>query len=725
MPSHFVARYPNNYKPGEDFLDSPENRHTMRIGVIQRVDPINLRADIKILTGDAQRVEIELTQGLCGPRSFWGGVPEVGSLVLLGHRITNHKHQQSVAVILGYLPVGNRIALKFDPLAPSNPEGVAPDDAATYQALFGSAVRHKRLKLEPGDVGGMSSSGAEFVLNKSVSMVNRAGDLFELREDERTLVSQAVHRFENDAGVARYSGPVRRQAFWLPSEIMTGEEGARVLKTEKEGYAGRDDLQRVGPGAVDASTKFANSSGALLEEFNNETLYPSVTYANGKKVFYPSAVANVSLESPPRDGGGTAYTESRLEMFHDTDLVPEVRAEIDGFTANPRKVFLEQVMGTVFGNDPYSTEGIRQYGQALQPKIWSNATSMAASRFSLEVINRTSNGDQDILTSAAAYLFRINPVVSKDDGLPFVVAVQKQGKLLIQVPKPSNESYGDSVKGVSAEANLLGALKLFLGAASPSNTSLFAKLQGGIKAEIGRNTDTGNSLDIVYTGPVRHEYVGATDAQGNGLSSRVTGHCSTTVSGDKNFQTGGAFNIVANGPVVHKADKIVHHGISGYTINSAGFQKTVTGMTYMTYAQLKTETIASGGHIKTILAGALVENIAAGAKTTTTGGAVSVTAGAAITEQAGGAYSTTAGAAITHNAGAAYSITAGAAVSITAGAAMTLTAPSLMVSAADIMLGTGAPLGVVRATPALPPGTPTLDYITGLPLLGCAVVRSL
>ena len=69
----------------------------------------------------------------------------------------------------------------------------------------------------------------------------------------------------------------------------------------------------------------------------------------------------------------------------------------------------------------------------------------------------------------------------------------------------------------------------------------------------------------------------------------------------------------------------------------------------------------------------------------------------------------------------------GGAISITAGLSMTLTATTLVsVISPQILLG-GPPavLGVARGTPMQPPGSPSLDWVTGLPLQGSTVIRSI
>jgi hypothetical protein len=76
----------------------------------------------------------------------------------------------------------------------------------------------------------------------------------------------------------------------------------------------------------------------------------------------------------------------------------------------------------------------------------------------------------------------------------------------------------------------------------------------------------------------------------------------------------------------------------------------------------------------------------------------------------------------------AMSLSAGAgAVSITSGLAMNLTATVAinLVSAQVLVGGPAAVLGVCRGTPAMPPGSPSLDIITNIPLFGSAVFRSI
>jgi hypothetical protein len=68
-----TPRYASGYVPGKEFTDTGEP-FGLKLGVITRVDEVEMKADIKVLTGGGDRFEIDLTQAQAGPRSFWGGV---------------------------------------------------------------------------------------------------------------------------------------------------------------------------------------------------------------------------------------------------------------------------------------------------------------------------------------------------------------------------------------------------------------------------------------------------------------------------------------------------------------------------------------------------------------------------------------------------------------------------------------------------------------------------
>ncbi len=712
--------------PGKDFVDSADISG-LKVALVTRVDEVNLKADLKVITGGGDRFEIDLTQGMAGPRSFWGGVPEVNSLVIVGYRRV-HK-QLYEAVILGYLPVGSKSGIRFDPFSTSDPTDIGAEEAALYTQTFGLTKRFKRLMLRPGDVGGMSASGSEFALTKDVRMVNRAGDMLELRDSERAFISQTIHRVESDAGIRRISGPVRRGGLFLPPDIMQAD--GKTLRDQSTDYYGRDELQNAGPGVgAGSEAKFANTSGQLLGVFNDTSTFPPVTYSNGRRVHYPPSSPGVSIEA--KDSPADAYVEDRFEMSHTSDLSQEVIEEIDGFTMDRRPAYIERVLGTLVGNDLTSTRGERQYARLLKPRIFPDFVSRSLGKFTLEEVNRQpTTPDLESVTSAGAFLFRIRPPRSVGENA-FVVAVSKQGKLFLNVPGSQNEDYPSGSKKVSVEMNLEGALKAFIGASNPDRISAHITLEGGLHLDIGRDAQ-GNAITTRYHSGTKTIYEGNPNADDVSSSVEVRGIKQSNISGAEQKVIEGSKQTVVSGMYQTQADRINMNALSGYSGNFGEMNQMVSGKSQYNYALQVLENIAVGGKISTILAGGFTQNVLAGAVSysalagATTfnnpAGAFTVNVGSgalSLTTGAGAVSLTTGSGAMTITAGGgALAMSAGLAVNITGGTMVSIVAPQILLG------GPPAVLGVVRGAPALPPGSPTLDYITGFPLQGSSSVRSL
>ncbi len=719
-----TPKYPSGYQIGKEFVDGGEP-YGIKLGTIIRVDEVNMKADVKIITGGGgDRYEIDLTQSMAGPRSFWGGVPELHSMVIIGYR-RRHKNLYE-AMIIGYLPVGNRIGLKFDPFATDDPANVDPADQALFDELFGKPQRYKRIRLRPGDVGGMSADGAELALSKDIRMANRAGDLFELRDAERSIVSSTIHRVDNEAGVLRLSGPARRGAFFLPPDIFRSDGKTLKDAPDPERYFGRTVLQR-----------FTDSSGKILDSFNDTNNFPPVTYANGRRVFYPTTTPGVNFEDPDTGGGAEPFTEVRTELFHTTDMVQEVREEIDGLQITRRPVYIEHAMGTLIGNDTSSVAGQRQYGQLQSPKIFDDFESTGAGNFALETTPRPPTDDIESFTTAGAYLLRINPPTPPGQTATtssFAMAVSKQGKLFVNIPGSRVERYPSGVKNVSAEINCDGALKARFGAATPDNIAMHLTLEGGAVFDF-RGGAAGKGLEFRSHSSMNFSTQGPQDSDGDNEGAGFSwtedhqGNKYVATTGDNIQSVGGGKQTTVNGQYGIKADQFGLNTTQGTTFNIGQLDFLCSGKSQYNYAQEVVETIVAGGRTTTILAGGSVETIAAGDKSiTVSAGAMTLSVpGGAISETAGLGFTLTAGAAFNISAGAALSASATGALSLTAGLAINLSSPvSIVLNSVQILLGgPAAVLGVCRGTPTLPPGAPTLDPISGAPLMGCAVVRSI
>lgn len=723
-----MPNIPYGKVPNKDFASNDTPFEGTKIGVITRVDEHHLKADVRIISGAEEKFEIDLTQAMAGPRSFLGGIPEVNSLVIIGYR--RRKKQIYDAVILGYLPVGNLLGLKFDPLATIPPGEVSPEDVQAVKKLYGPTLRYKRIKGNQGDILGMSAAGAEMRLSKDVYFTNRAGDSFELRDTDRTLVTQALHQVHNDSAAYIFSGAVRRSGLNLPLSIFKLDANGnptRVLRDSSDRFFGRDELQATGI----PPTTFANASGTVLDRINDDVEFPPVTYSNNRQAFYASDQAAVDFEDALGGGSMRAFTERRLEIRHDTELSTEVLDEIDGFGVDRPRTYIEQVFGTLVGNDPFSTLGQRQYARVLKPKIFEDFDQTAApSGFRLEECLRPpSTAVDEALTMAGGYLFRLTPPRSASRN-EFAMAVSKQGKAFLNIPGSTVENY--LAKNVSAEVNAGGALKMRLGASTPDRISLHLTLEGGIFLDVGPNAN-GECITTNFRGAIKNTYRGGNSVDGTAHSIDVQGNTEKNVSGDDLQTVRGAYQKSVDGGYNIKANAVKINGVNGYTGNFGAYTAVISGKTQTQHAQQIQETVATGGKTSTILAGPLVQNLVAGSMTTT------VTAGSTTFSNPAGPFSvtvgvgaismtTTSGAVTLSTAAGAVSIAASSgAVSITAGLAMNLTATTnISLSAPQIFLGgPTAVLGVSRGSPMLPPGAPSLDLVTGSPLQGSAVIKSI
>ncbi len=704
-------------EPGSDFSEGDNPYNGVRLAVITRVDDFNMKVDVKLLTG-GDRFEVDLTQPMAGPRSFLGGIPEVNSLVLIGYR--RRAKGLYDAMILGYLPVGAKSGLRFDPYSSVGPNEIDEADKESFSKFYGGTTRYKRILGKSGDVMGMSSGGAEMMLSKDVQFYNRAGDTFELRDHDRTIVQQSIHRVTSDSAVYQQSGPIRRGGLNFPLDIL-GPDG-RTLKTEADRYFGRDELQSISP------IPYADTSGRVIDRINDDAEFPATTYSTGRQYWYTGTNPAANFEDP-ETGSGRVFTERRLEMRHDTDLQQEVTEEVDGFQMDRRISFIEQVYGTLVGNDAFSSAGMRQYGRVLKPKLFGDFDDGARPRFRLDEAVRLPGTPDEAYSKAAGYFFRLQPPRSPKESA-FVVAVSKQGKLYATIPGSTEEDY--SQRNISAEVSMEGALKMYLGASKPDNVSFNLTCEGGIKAVIG-HAKSGAAIDVKYQSAVKTEYSGTSDDAGNALQTTVQGNSTQAISGNDTQIVNGAYLKRVSGGYQVAATRITLNGLTGYTLNAGEMNQLISGKTQLNYALQVLENIIAGGKITTVLAGAVTNNIAAGAFTQNVlagaslfnnpAGAFSVLVGAgalSLTTAAGAVTLSTAAGAMTLSAGAgAVAITAGLALSLTAGIAISMVAPQVLVG------GPAAVFGVARGLPILPPGVPSLDYITGLPLQGSAVFRSL
>jgi hypothetical protein len=399
-----------------------------------------------------------------------------------------------------------------------------------------------------------------------------------------------------------------------------------------------------------------------------------------------------------------------------------------------KPLYIERVVGTLVGNDTSSDTGMQQYGQVLRPKLFEDFLSTSRGIFTTEPIARSATNDDEAFTTAGAYLLRIIPPANSParttSTSAFAMAVSKQGKLFLNIPGSRVEKYASGTKNVSAEVNMDGALKMHLGASKPDNISLHLTLDGAAVFDFRGDTG-GAALRFKTHSSYVIESQGVPDNNNLAYSESLQGNRQSFTTADSIENVAGSKATTVNGGYRVLSDRFSVNAHSGMAVNAGGYDFLSAGKTQYQYALAVLETIVLGGKTSTILAGGVTETLLAGAwNTSVVGGAMStnVAAGAYTVAVASGAVSisTAAGAMSLAAAAGAVSITAGLAMTLTAGLAMNLTAPTaITLTSAQVLIGSpAAPLGVCRGAPMQPPGTPSLDWITGLPLQGAALFRS-
>jgi hypothetical protein len=331
---------------------------------------------------------------------------------------------------------------------------------------------------------------------------------------------------------------------------------------------------------------------------------------------------------------------------------------------------------------------------------------------------------------AGACLFRIRPprAVGEND---FVAAVSKQGKLFLNIPASVKEDYPSGSKGVSAEMNLAGALKMFIGASQPDRVSANITLEGGLHLDIGRDA-AGNAITTRYHSATKTIYEGNPNEEDVSTSIEVRGVKASYITGAETKNIDGSKSTLVSGILQEQADRVSVNAFQGASYNFGELSTLVSGKSQYNYAEQVLEKIVTGGKTTTVLAGGLTQTAMIGTMSfSAMAGAITFNAPAgpySVTVGTGAISMTTGAGAVTLSTGAgAVSITAGAgALTLTAGLALNMTATTVISMTAPMILlgGPTAVLGVCRGARSLPPGVPTLDPITGAPLLGSAMVGS-
>ncbi len=505
----------------ENSTSTGSNSHSLAIAKVTRVDYELHTVQLYILVGEngyQLRSPVPITYPGAGPRHFLGAMPTVGSYCIVGFLPT--KPAKTPVVLAWNVPnpmLGHDWAVTQEH-APTEFD-MSPRMQIELEGIT-ARTRHKLRHLTPGNLLFTSEQGSDIVLDEGVLIADRRGDELRMREQDQALIFKSLQQFHATGGTRSYVGMVQRDATLLPAAMVSdGKRWDGPVQTLQgsplsEGLLETDPVREAGviqphrafaklsptspfpdsgyltPESVDpynllSRGLFIGSDGVVLDP----TQTTSEAEYHGKAIFRVASSADPDSTSRPLnaavDAEAETLVEHRIEVNHTWDGRLPVTEQTDGFDmdrlppateagsalSTGDRPFVQWVLGSVIGNDPFSETGRLQYGRPLAPNVFDPD---GTARPGLD------DGLGKPLGSHAASLFRVeNPLDL--NALPSFVSVTKDGR---------------------AKAYLSGP---------PLENSLELATSGGIKVEAG------GALDLTSGSPLKLSASGQGDSENFGF----------------------------------------------------------------------------------------------------------------------------------------------------------------------------------------------------------------
>jgi hypothetical protein len=485
----------------------PETQWGLGVGRVVEVDYEEFLITLQILvggSGDSERVPIPLSFPGAGARHMFGALPQAGDYCVVGWMPQESSNPRNrTPVILNWIVPGVWPGREW--MTTANFTNDEMDFGSEYQHdVVGGVlprIRHKLRHMQPGSILASSSQGSDLVLDESVQLSNRRGNEFILRDQDQAAVLRALQRFDALAGTRIYSGMVQRDATFLATQMFsdgrvwdgkqvvlngvplsegdlerTGQESPEGFLTparpfgrdfDEDGNPGKTGLQfseNIDPFLFLIRGGFIDASGMAEDD-----LHQADAIYGGKPVY---RVAAQSRKNAVLDPSIPTLTEHRLEITHtsdgrlpvteQTDMFDADRLPDSGFEApggSDNAPFIEWVMGSVIGNDPFSPRGRLAYGRPLVPKIFDGD----APNPRLEPVGLAAEegrgASPEPLENHAATLFKLNPL---DNGRPTFWSVNKKGQFRGFIGGPLKENSVELALAGGLKLKVAGALQLML-----------------------------------------------------------------------------------------------------------------------------------------------------------------------------------------------------------------------------------------------------------------------
>lgn len=454
----------------------------LSFGRVVRVDYVQHQIALQIINGEKDIFEwapIPATYAAAGSRHFIGAMPEAGDVCVVGWLATKEKHP----VILAWVPVGAIAGIEWLPLQSFLPSeaDLNPKNLAHFEGIYGR-TRHKIRPMRPGIVVMSSSQGSDVVLDEGVLLTNRRANEIRIRDQDQAIVFRSLQQFHAMGGARVYGGMVQRDGTFLPRRMFS--DGTNWDAGIQQDSAGNPlPKAALGPSPspanvltphdvfarTDTSLPFADSgiytqdnvdpyaflARGLFIGSDGYTLDPAKMVSDaeygGKPIFRVSIDPSPENSALPFNGliaeeasESDTLTEYRIELNHTWDGRLPVTEQTDGFDADrlPSDAvqdsavasggpYLQWVLGSVVGNDPYTTRGRTLYGLPLAPRIFDGT----------RIDPRLESGIGSPIGEHAASLFQIDSPIEDPSRIPpMFVSATKDGRIKAFISGPQNEN---------------------------------------------------------------------------------------------------------------------------------------------------------------------------------------------------------------------------------------------------------------------------------------------
>jgi len=458
---------------------------------------------------DFNKVPVPLTYPGAGCRHFLGAMPEVGDYCVIGWlpQESSEKFGGSMTpVILTWIVPGvwpGRDWVTMSNFSEDEHDAGTSRNKEELRGIF-DQIRHKLRHIQPGNIVASSSQGADLVLDEDVLLSNRRGNEFMLRDADQAVVTRALQQFTALAGSRTYAGMVQRDALRLPSTMFSDgyvwdgpvqghggqavhEDDLREDATLPKGFLTPDPMLSrfmLGQEGLEGCIYkyptnldpyvFLRCGGYIDEDGVAVDLGHKNDAVYGGKNIYRIGVGtrdNLALLS-----GASSLTEHRIEVAHTSDGRLPVTEQTDGFDAerlpptdpdspgvSENAPYIEWVLGSVIGNDPYTGPGRKEYGLPLVAKVFDDLGGVSPRIEAANIAHPGRSGGTP-LGEHAATLFKLTPPGGRLAATWW--SVNKKGQVRINISGPAT--------GNGVDAAIAGGLRLAVGG------GLNLQLKGGI-----------------------------------------------------------------------------------------------------------------------------------------------------------------------------------------------------------------------------------------------------